>query len=473
LIVHPASLKRSRNLAPSSSMSSIGARSPQASLLQFIFSDRFSLRQDCCGPNVPPRPQYRWGLPRGLRRGLVALGAGCLLIGGASFAADDVSIGPPVIPAVRVDQETEALLHTIEQQISGEHIVLPRGDNAMETWQRVLQRVLETKASPGVLQALTDFEGHARLRAVDEEAAGRLLVAVELTVFANQADQLMRHIPPSVSFSATAAAKDAVTHGAPRVTSDGVDGPTAGVAARAPPSTLVPATDAATPDASPVASAGTAGSAAGLAARGTSAIESFDTPDPATDMAAGGAPPVASASTAASVADVAARGASPVDSARAKGLTADGVNRDAAPIDSSGTSAASSLGTTRDAPAAGGRTDTAGARIAQETAKPTLALALTAQGQAMAAFYAGRGDEMLGRKDISAARKFYEYAANAGSARAATALAKTYDAAFVTQLGVVGLRPDPEVAALWYRRAAASGDPDAEARLVTLRAEGR
>jgi hypothetical protein len=86
----------------------------------------------------------------------------------------------------------------------------------------------------------------------------------------------------------------------------------------------------------------------------------------------------------------------------------------------------------------------------------------------MTAMYASRGDEMLAIKDISAARKFYEHAANGGRARAATALAKTYDSAFLTQLGAVGVRPDPALAEAWYRRAAALGDPDAEARLRTL-----
>jgi TPR repeat protein len=86
----------------------------------------------------------------------------------------------------------------------------------------------------------------------------------------------------------------------------------------------------------------------------------------------------------------------------------------------------------------------------------------------MTAIYASRGDEMLAIKDISAARKFYEHAANGGRARAATALAKTYDSAFLTQLGAVGVRPDPALAEAWYRRAAALGDPDAEARLRTL-----
>ena len=92
----------------------------------------------------------------------------------------------------------------------------------------------------------------------------------------------------------------------------------------------------------------------------------------------------------------------------------------------------------------------------------------TEEQRPMAAIYASRGDEKLAVKDISAARKFYEYAANAGSARAAMALARTYDQAFLTQLGAVGVRPDPMLAANWYRTAAALGAPDAEARLHTL-----
>jgi TPR repeat protein len=74
----------------------------------------------------------------------------------------------------------------------------------------------------------------------------------------------------------------------------------------------------------------------------------------------------------------------------------------------------------------------------------------------------------LAVKDVSAARRFYEYAANAGSARAATALARTFEPGFLAQLGVIGLRPDPALAAFWYRRAAALGDRDAEAWLHNL-----
>ena len=86
----------------------------------------------------------------------------------------------------------------------------------------------------------------------------------------------------------------------------------------------------------------------------------------------------------------------------------------------------------------------------------------------MAEFYAKRGDQMLAIKDVSAAKKLYEAAANAGSVHAAMALARIYDPAFLSQLQIVGLRPDPASAAIWYRKAAALGAPDAEAGLYAL-----
>jgi TPR repeat protein len=79
-----------------------------------------------------------------------------------------------------------------------------------------------------------------------------------------------------------------------------------------------------------------------------------------------------------------------------------------------------------------------------------------------------RGNAMLASNDISAARRFYMYAARAGSALAAMALAETYDPAFLKRLTVIGLQPDPELAAEWYGKAAALGDRQAEARLRTL-----
>lgn len=89
------------------------------------------------------------------------------------------------------------------------------------------------------------------------------------------------------------------------------------------------------------------------------------------------------------------------------------------------------------------------------------------EGQ-VATAYVDRGDALLAIKDVSGARKFYEFGANIGSARAATALARTYDPYFLASLGVIGLQPDMAVAVKWYNKAAALGDRDAIARLRFL-----
>ena len=86
----------------------------------------------------------------------------------------------------------------------------------------------------------------------------------------------------------------------------------------------------------------------------------------------------------------------------------------------------------------------------------------------MAELYAARGDDMLEIRDLSAARRFYETTANAGSGRAAVALGRTYDPAFLSQMQIIGLRPDPVLAATWYRRASELGVPEAAAELSVL-----
>lgn len=80
-----------------------------------------------------------------------------------------------------------------------------------------------------------------------------------------------------------------------------------------------------------------------------------------------------------------------------------------------------------------------------------------------------RGDDFLRTGDIVAARLSYERAAAAGGGAAATGVAKTYDPLFLTQAGVRGLRGDPARAAIWYGRAAAAGDREAQQRLRALR----
>jgi hypothetical protein len=64
-----------------------------------------------------------------------------------------------------------------------------------------------------------------------------------------------------------------------------------------------------------------------------------------------------------------------------------------------------------------------------------------------------RGDALLALGDVSGARRFYERAAEAGSAAAARAAGRTHDPAVLAGLGVRGIRPDPAAAAEWYRRA--------------------
>ncbi|MFZ4405955.1 MAG: hypothetical protein ACOYOH_01375 [Paracraurococcus sp.] len=72
---------------------------------------------------------------------------------------------------------------------------------------------------------------------------------------------------------------------------------------------------------------------------------------------------------------------------------------------------------------------------------------------AMLAALLRRGDALLALGDVSAARRFYERAAEGGSAAGARAAGRTHDPAVLAALGVRGIRPDPAEAAAWYRRA--------------------
>jgi len=79
-----------------------------------------------------------------------------------------------------------------------------------------------------------------------------------------------------------------------------------------------------------------------------------------------------------------------------------------------------------------------------------------------------RGDDLLATGDVSAARLFYQRAAEQGSAAAATAVGQTYDPAVLELLRVRGARGDAQIAAEWYRKAIAAGDRQAEIRLKRL-----
>ncbi|MFQ5972538.1 MAG: hypothetical protein ACE5Q3_09405, partial [Alphaproteobacteria bacterium] len=103
-----------------------------------------------------------------------------------------------------------------------------------------------------------------------------------------------------------------------------------------------------------------------------------------------------------------------------------------------------------------------------ESEKPLLAGDITAAPPPEAARLLSRGDDFLKIGDLASARLFYELAATQGSARAATAIARTYDPVFFEETGVRGASPDPAKAAGWYREAMEGGEPAAARHLEEL-----
>jgi hypothetical protein len=81
---------------------------------------------------------------------------------------------------------------------------------------------------------------------------------------------------------------------------------------------------------------------------------------------------------------------------------------------------------------------------------------------------AAAGDERLAEGDIMSARLYYERAAEAGDAHSARVLGNSYDPAFLARWGVRGMNGDKDLAARWYKLAAALGDGEAKQDLAAL-----
>lgn len=80
-----------------------------------------------------------------------------------------------------------------------------------------------------------------------------------------------------------------------------------------------------------------------------------------------------------------------------------------------------------------------------------------------------KGDENLRSGNISAARLFYQRAADLRMASAALALGATYDADELRRVEVLGvMQADPKEARKWYEKARELGDPEADRRLARL-----
>jgi hypothetical protein len=87
---------------------------------------------------------------------------------------------------------------------------------------------------------------------------------------------------------------------------------------------------------------------------------------------------------------------------------------------------------------------------------------------AEAARLRARGDELLRRRDVVEARLFFMRAAEGDDAASALALGKTFDIAFLSRMGAVGINGDRAQAAFWYVRARDLGNREADLLLRTL-----
>jgi hypothetical protein len=82
-----------------------------------------------------------------------------------------------------------------------------------------------------------------------------------------------------------------------------------------------------------------------------------------------------------------------------------------------------------------------------------------------------RGEQFVAKGDLAAARSLFERAAEAGDARAAFALAETYDPIVLQRRGEQGFAHDIAVARTWYERAREFGSSEASERLQMLASE--
>jgi len=79
-----------------------------------------------------------------------------------------------------------------------------------------------------------------------------------------------------------------------------------------------------------------------------------------------------------------------------------------------------------------------------------------------------RGKDFLAQGNFASARLLFKRAADAGSAEAALSLGSTYDPSVIKQLGAVSITPDIDAALKWYETAAERGSAEAEGLFANL-----
>ncbi|MFM9942529.1 MAG: hypothetical protein ACKVP7_23875 [Hyphomicrobiaceae bacterium] len=109
--------------------------------------------------------------------------------------------------------------------------------------------------------------------------------------------------------------------------------------------------------------------------------------------------------------------------------------------------------------------------------EPTVAPVTASEGPraspktgAQSAILLQRGAALLEQGNIAAARLFLERAVAADNAEAALLLGATFDPAWLTKRGVLGVKPEVALARKWYTEAARLGATQADARLSNLEA---
>jgi hypothetical protein len=106
--------------------------------------------------------------------------------------------------------------------------------------------------------------------------------------------------------------------------------------------------------------------------------------------------------------------------------------------------------------------------ITTSRAAPTPGPGLSGEARDRTTKMLQKANELMSTGDISAARLFYQRAADAGLAEAALAMALTWDPNELGRWKVLGLKADAKEAQRWYERAKALGSGEADQKLKRL-----
>jgi hypothetical protein len=100
---------------------------------------------------------------------------------------------------------------------------------------------------------------------------------------------------------------------------------------------------------------------------------------------------------------------------------------------------------------------------------PKSALVLRSDESGRIADLIEHGQKMIDVGYLAGARAYFKRAAEAGSGEAALKLGATYDPDFISEIGALGVKADPDEARVWYERAKQLGVEGAEEKLRTLK----